>query len=169
MDNSTIAKEIIPNEDNVYRNIHFSQLKKYKPKRRPNETDFIPGEDGLSVNWDKYCTIDYAFILIGLHKKNNGNYLKPNEFQIIRFNVGELRDIKLVDDKRIDDVVHDPQIENKSHSLVCFNDDEEIRLKMCDIVEADYDNRVLKPDSFPKIDEKLLKLREEFRAKDTNE
>ena len=69
-----------------------------------------------------------------------------SDFKVIKFNVGELRNIRLFDDKQIDDVVHDPLESNYSHSLICFQDDEEIRLKLCEIVERNYETLVLKGD-----------------------
>ncbi len=137
--------EVIPDEDFVYRNISFFQWKKHKPKNRPNEADFVPDSDGLSVNWDRYCSLTQAAVLLGLNKNAKGNFINPRDFRIIKFNVGELRKITLSDGDGIKDVIHDPLLNNYSHSLICFDDDEEIRLKICDLVEAQYVDLVLTP------------------------
>ncbi len=129
-----VIVEDIPNEDYVFRNIHCAQHKKWKAKRTPNESDFSlrPGEDGLSVNWDKYCSLAHAFILVGIQKDRNLQFRNPAEFKIIKLNIGEVRNLSTLGMEV--DVRHDPLQDNKAHSLICYEDAEEIRLKLCDLV-----------------------------------
>jgi hypothetical protein len=154
-------KEYIPNEDHVFRNIRYSSWSKKPNKRRPIEADFIldDGEDGLSVNWDKYCDLEKCFILIGLIRTQRG-FLPIGDWKVIRFNVGALRGIALSDEKKVEDVVYDPKPKNNSHSLVLYENDEEIRVKLCEIVERDYDKMVHKCPDYNKVQEKLETLRE---------
>ena len=115
---TAIPTEIIPNEDFVYRNIHVMQSRKWVNYRRPNETDFSlkSGEEGLSVNWDKYCTLVGIFVLLGLQKLKDGiNYRNPRDFKVMKFNVGEIRDIKLVNNEIVD-IIHKPELNNKAHA-----------------------------------------------------
>lgn len=129
--------EIIPNEHHVFRNVHCAQYNKWIAKRIPNESDFSlkPNEDGLSVNWQHYCNINEVFILLGTQKNKKQEFRNPKEFKVIKFNVGDLRNLNLLIDNYID-VKHDPQVENYAHSLVCYRDDEEVRLKLCDMVSS---------------------------------
>jgi hypothetical protein len=157
---SILEKKYIPNEDFVFRDIHFTVFKKWSEnKRKPNEADFIPDPDGLSVNWETYCTPEERFVIIGTSKKANGDYKNHKEFKAIRFNVGLIRSITTIEGDNID-VIHDPQEDNYSHSLIYYSeDDEEIRVKLCDIVHENYDSMVLKPSDFPSIEKQIEKLK----------
>ena len=139
----------IPVSDFVLRNIHFSHW----VKKRPKEASFSPLPDGLSINWEKHCSIDNSFVIIGCSKRvNSEEYKKYQDFKIIRFNVGELKQLKLIDLNLIK-VFHDPQVNNFSHSLVCYDEnDAEIRVKMCDMVEQKYSQIVFKPENLGVIE-----------------
>lgn len=151
-----IPDEFIPDEDYVLRNVHFAQYKRWNAKRIPTESDFTlrPNEDGLSVNWEKYCSLNSAFLLLGVQKDKNDNFRNPSDFKILRLNVGQIR--RLVSDDSVD-VKHNPLAINHAHSLVCYEDEEEIRLKLCDLV-ATVENPLLTID-FKEIEGTLEAVR----------
>jgi hypothetical protein len=142
---SAVAKEEIPDNHFVYRNIRFSSWSKQN-KRRPQEACFSPVPDGLSVNWEHHCTLEEVFVIIGTAKNVvTGRYKDFREFRAIKFEVGEVKNLELVEPANID-VIHNPQPDNYSHSLVCYDEhNEEIRVKLSDIVEAKYDLIVFSP------------------------
>ena len=156
----SLERKKIPNEDYVFRNTPLFQFKQWSEnKRRPNEADFIPDLDGLSVNWEKYCTLEEVFILIGLSKNRSGNYLDQRNFKTIQFNVGVLRSLTRLEGDPID-VIHDPKENNYSHSLVCYSEDEEeIRVKLCELVHQNYESMVMKPADFSSIEKQIEKLK----------
>lgn len=127
------SKEIL-DEDSIFRNIHCASYKKWFPKRRPNEADFRFDKDGMSVTWEKYCTLTELFIILGLQKNKSGQYRNPKGFKVIKFNVKELRNLVLSTGETLD-VMYAPTKENIGHSLVCCPSDElvdEVRLKLCE-------------------------------------
>lgn len=128
----------IPDENHVLRNVHCAQYKKWKARRIPKETEFSLriGEDGLSVIWEERCNLTRLFIIIGYSKnRKNTAFLNPEEFKVIRFNVGYLRNLTQSTDNKVD-VIYNPRPENDAHSLVLYSDDEEIRIKLCELVEG---------------------------------
>jgi hypothetical protein len=160
--------EFIPNEDHVIRQVHHRDLvKKPKDRRFPNEAHFALhyGEDGLSVNWSKYCDENHCFVLIGLSHKINtdGAYKIPADYKGFKFNVGRLREVD-----GIDDVVHDPKFygpppqiglpNNRAHTLVHYQDDEEIRLKLSDFVRDNYDEMLCNR-NLEIIESEIMKLK----------
>jgi len=166
-----IKPEVIPNEDFVFRNIHVIQYKKWQPQGiRPNESDFshryINGEreDGLSVNWEKYCSIETAFILLGLQKRKDGvSYIDPKEFKLIKLNVGDIRELDILSDSDIL-VIHDPIEDNIGHSLICFDEyiEDQVRLKLCELVES-YTNRIEYPTDFSIILKEIEKRKKQMK------
>jgi hypothetical protein len=154
--------EKILDEHFVFRNIHFISYKKWEPKRRPNETDFVFDEDGMSVTWETKCDIVELFVILGMSKSRKGNFLNPKEFKVIKLNVGDLRTLELSNDYKLD-VHHSPTPENIGHaSVVCQNfSDEiitEIRLKLCDMVEK-FEQTLHEPD-YSEV-QKILHTRKE--------
>ncbi|MGN7722273.1 hypothetical protein [Chitinophaga sp. 22620] len=134
--------EVITNECFVYRQAHIDKLKN---KRIPSESHFIPDSDGLSVYWNRHCTVNEIYILIGLsyrHKKTE--YKNHEHFKVFKLNAGMLRSIN-----GVQDVLHTPiingnpaplgQPNNYSHSSVIYENDEEIRMKICDFISENYD------------------------------
>ena len=167
MNLTTIPIEVIPDKDWVFRNIHFSQYKKWTDsKRRPDESDFIlridpatgQKETGLSVKWDKYCTVHSIFVNKGLGKTRNGKDVNPKDFKVVKLNVGDIRNIKLLTDEKID-VIHKPEPNNDSHSEICCEDEDEIRLKLCDLVQS-YQNAVLVP-NFDEVNTEIEIIKKE--------
>jgi hypothetical protein len=158
-------QELIPDESNVLRQVHFSHLtSSTKKKRFPNETHFTPGGDGLSVNWDRYCDTLLAYIIIGLTHKSNRQYKNPVDFKVFKMHVQILRKID-----GIEDVIHDPKFygnpsvignpNNRSHSLIKYPNDEELRLKLSDLIRDNYDESICKCDA-SLIEKEVGELRE---------
>lgn len=151
----------IPNEDSIFRNIHCASYKKWSPKRRPNEADFRFDKDGMSVTWEKYCTLTELFIIIGLQKNKSGQYRNPKEFKVIKFNVKQLRNLILSTGETLK-VIYSPTEENIGHSLVCCPNEElldEVRLKLCDMVET-FEEPLIQPD-IEVVNNLLLNKREQ--------
>ena len=139
--------ELIPDGDYIFRNVHVMQSRKWHNTKTPNTSDFAlrPDERGLSVNWDKYCTTNDIFIMIGLRKTKSGkDYQNPSDYKLIKLNVGDVRKISLLITEIID-VLHRPELNNKAHSEICCEDEDEIRLKLCELVES-YEDPIIKPD-----------------------
>jgi hypothetical protein len=132
----------------VYRNVHVVQYKKWQSKKQPNPSDFLlrPGESGLSVNWERYCSSNEIFIKLGLIKNKAGSaYLNPKEFKAIIIKVKDIRSIELLSGQFVN-VVHKPEVDNRAHAEIqCELNDEEVRLKLCEIVEG-YENPLIIPD-----------------------
>jgi hypothetical protein len=153
-------KEVIPDEDNVYRNVPTIHIGRWVSSRQPKESDFTlrEGEIGLSVNWDKYCTLNEAFVKIGLERtpKNPAIYRNPKDFKVIKINVGDLRKIKLLSEVPVT-VIHDPidiPVANRSHSLICSEDQDEFRLKLCDLISSFED--IFENPNFEEVDAELV-------------
>ena len=160
MNKNDLPIEDIPNEDFVYRNVPLFFYQKWSSKRRPNESDFMlrEGESGLSVNWNKYCTPEENFVLIGLKKSaKSGKYLDPKTFRAIILNVGDVRSLNLTSNEPIN-IIHKPLKEptiNIAHAEILCEDEDEFRLKLCELIES-YPDPFLKPD-FNKVIEELKK------------
>ena len=137
--------ELIPNESSVLRQVVVSQTYKELGRRIPNETHFKPDPDGLSVHWDKYISVEdvYHLISISHNYKTPPSFKDYTSFLVFRFGVSGLREID-----GISDVIHDPvykgnpapvgQPNNRAHALVKYEDDEEIRVLLCDWVRDNY-------------------------------
>ena len=140
--------EEISNEDYVFRQVTpFDRIFGDKRRRFPNETHFElrPGEKGLSTNWDKHISLGQNFILIGLtHNPNTGKFLNHTMFQIFRYPVSFLMSIEGIENVKHQPVFHDNPApvgkpNNKSHSEVIYENDEEIWLKLSDFCNDNYD------------------------------
>ncbi|QXP56214.1 hypothetical protein H0I25_00020 [Cellulophaga sp. HaHa_2_95] len=139
--------EIISDESFVYRQTTPRQRSGTKKRKFPNESHFElrHGESGLSVNWDKYITIEENFILIAITKSSKGNYLDHSIFRIFKYPVSLFRSIDL-----IEDVIHKPEFHgnphpkgkpnNQSHSEVIYENDIEIFVKLCSYCDEEYEN-----------------------------
>ena len=150
-----IPIEIIPSEDHVFRNVTIIQFKQWK-NDQPNPSDFMlrEGETGLSVNWDKYCTIDEVVYGIGMSlTKKRTQYQDPRTYKIIKFGVADIRLIKLMEDGESLDVIHCPD-DNRpkpldiAHSEIRLVVDDEVRLKLSELVKS-YDPPVVEIDLNP--------------------
>ena len=156
---SAVVKEEIPDNHFVFRSIRYSDWSKQN-KKRPKEASFSSFPDGLSVNWEKHCDLENVFVILGSSKNiANGRYKDFREFRAIKLNVGEIKSLPLVEPSPID-VVHNPQPDNYSHSLVCYDEhNDEIRVKLADIVEAQYDLIVFSPPNHAEIQAKIEEIR----------
>ena len=142
---NTWPTEYIPDEDYVYRQVHIKNAPKINGKRIPDETNFIPDEDGLSVHWDKYTTINDVYCVIGLSHNMKGGYKDYTGFKVFQFPVTFLRRLQ-----GISGVIHTPVINgnpapighpnNRAHASVILPNDEEIRIKLTDHVINNYIN-----------------------------
>lgn len=145
--------EIIPNDDFVYRQVHH-QATAPKGKRVPSEAAFIlgKGEQGLSVNWDKYMNVKDNYILIGSSYTKKNDFIDYTAFLIFRLKVEFIRSMNV-----IKDVLHDPVFSdhppkgkpnNQAHSLILYDEDdsEEVRMNLADYCTMNFDNSYCKFD-----------------------
>jgi len=157
--------EIIPDEDNVLRQVHVKEFQNEPKRRFPNEAHFDPYPDGLSVHWETYCNVENVHIIIGISiSPNSGKFLDTTQFKVLRFNTGFLRKID-----GVEDVIHDPVFNgdpspkgkpnNKSHSLVKYPDTNlKIRVELSDWVGNNYETIFCKP-KFKEINKVIEELK----------
>lgn len=134
----------ISDDHGLYRQVHFQQLE--KGKRYPMSRHFKYEEDGMSMHWDQYATVETVYHQIGLtYKVNKQAYKKPADFSVFRFPVSLLRTIE-----GISRVIHSPHLtgnpapigspNNFAHaSVVTAGDLEEVRLKLADYCNELFD------------------------------
>lgn len=149
----------IPDTDLVYRQGHLIKLIKIqgdKKKRFPDETNFVPDPDGLSLHWSAYSTPEYVFKHIGIsYKFNSTTYKTYSEFRVFSIPVALFRSL---DGVRVE---HTPVYNgnpaplgvpnNYAHASALYSaEDVEIRLKLSDYCRENYDK------SHCSIDFKLL-------------
>jgi hypothetical protein len=97
-----MEKEQIPNDTKLYLRVSKAHV---KTDDDINLQAFKPhGDDGLSVNWNKYSTTELCLTITGKSSKTHG---------IAHFVVGNVREIENLT------VVHDPIEGNYPHSLIC--------------------------------------------------
>ena len=140
---NTWQVEKIPGEDIVYRQVHILAAPKKEGRRIPNEANFSPDGDGLSVHWNKYITIEGIYQILGLSYNAKNNYINFTQFKVYGFPINFVRSVS-----GINDVIHSPVINgnpapvghpnNRAHASVMYPDDEEIRLKLADYVLNNY-------------------------------
>lgn len=161
---------LIGNEDFVYRQVHVQALLKLpasKKRRYPNETHFVPDPDGLSVYWKKQIELKNVFITIGLSYKFNTNEFKDHTlFKVFEFPVAFIKTIE-----GISQVLHAPVFNGDpapvgypnifSHSLVAYENDPEIRLKLSDYCR-DNNNSSFCDFDVHSIDNEVGKLRDKL-------
>ena len=108
-------KEQIPDEHDLFMRIHFKHFK---------DGDISPiafrnHDGGMSTNWSNYAdallTKEHAALL---HNKD------PNNYGVVELSVGGVRDIP---NQEVD---HDPLPDNRAHTNVLGEKDEEARLKL---------------------------------------
>ncbi|MBV9576522.1 MAG: hypothetical protein JO149_07850 [Gammaproteobacteria bacterium] len=114
----------------------------HSDRRKPSESNFSvkEGEDGLSVNWNKYSTPISSLIRVGkTYKHGKTQFKNPNDFYVYKLKVEYVRSIK-----KIKEIQHNPLFyatppiigkpNNKAHTLVKWEyiDDLEIRVKLRD-------------------------------------
>lgn len=92
------SKEFIPDDSNLYYRVHKTFI---------IDNEIIPGAfqskiDGMSTDWDKYSTPETS---LSLSKT-------PSDNGIVKFSVALIREQSFMG------VEHDPQLDNRAHSLV---------------------------------------------------
>lgn len=156
----------IADEDFVYRQVHRNDFDK-ESRRFPKANHFKLriGEEELSVNWDKLITVSEIYHLIGISHNAKGFFKDIRQFEVFRFPVSFLRDLE-----NIQKVQHTPRLtgnpapegqpNNIAHASVYYPDDEEVRVKLSNYCNEQYD------DSFCKTDITLLEpVVEELRQR----
>lgn len=160
-------------EDYIYRQAHVQILLKLpanKQRRYPNETHFVPDLDGLSVYWKNQIELKNVFITIGLSYKYNTNEYKDHTlFKVFEFPVAFIKTIE-----GISKVLHAPAFNGNpapigspnifSHSLVVYENDPEIRMKLSDYCRDNNDSSFC-DFNVHSIDEEVKELRD--RLNDT--
>lgn len=97
-----MEKEQISNDAKLYLRISKAHV---GDNNDINLQAFKPhGDDGLSVNWDKYCTAEECLTITGKSSKTHG---------VGHFIVHEVRTTERLE------VQHDPIDGNYAHSLIC--------------------------------------------------
>lgn len=140
-ENPWLPPEPIPDESYVYRLVPVRHTDKIGKTRFPKESHFTlrEGEDGLSLNWDKYVDHTKTLILQGLRfSHGTEEYIKPGSYLVYKLPAKFLRKVK--NEKSLK---HDPEYygdpsplgkpNNPSHSLFCYtNDDLRLRVLLSD-------------------------------------
>lgn len=153
-------------EDGVYRQTHLSQMDKNGApnKKFPKASHFSPDPDGLSVHWDRHIQPQGVFHIIGLsYRVGKSEYKNPRDFRLFHFPVGWLRQLE-----GLVDVVHSPVFHgnpapvgspnNYAHASLIYPDDEEIRLKLSNYCQKNFENCHCQVD-FDLLDIELSELR----------
>ena len=116
--------EYIDDFYSLYIRIHkdFISSKDGKP-RSSAFTNTPKNGDNLSSDWSKYCTPQSSRALIGLQKKTNGTFKKPELFFIWELNVGKVRkEINPKQSVEHDPIENNPELEgfpnNRAHSII---------------------------------------------------
>ena len=143
MKNSSVDEkwpvEPIPDTDTLFCYVHSSSaIKKKKINLSPKafrNTPFKGGTD-LSSDWNKYSTAEETRERIGKQKKGNGEFKKSTDYYVVSFLVSDI--LKTIPNQQ---VIHDPiqdepnQPDNRSHTQIFGDKDEEVRLKMVDMAK----------------------------------
>ncbi|WP_099369610.1 hypothetical protein [Sphingobacterium sp. 1.A.5] len=151
--------ENIDDEDNLLRLVPIAKTCKIaldSVKRRiPNEASFAlrPGEEGLSMNWSKYCCEKKSLHIKGITYSTSGTgFIEISQNLIFKFPVYFLKDYG--------DVKHTPigksnpspigEPNNKSHSELFPHNELKMRVNLSDYCRKEYHY------SFCKVDMKLI-------------
>lgn len=153
----------IPPESFVLRQANKTILD--KEGRYPKAKHFIPDEDGLSVHWDNFITVEEVFHIIGLsYKFAKEEFKDPCQFHIFKFPVHFLLLIE-----GIAQVIHSPVFNgnpapvgmpnNYAHSSICYGQDEEIRLKLSAYCNEEHEVAYCKVQDFELLEKEVEALR----------
>ncbi len=162
----------IPDENIVFRQASSGYLihpPGNKQCRYPNESHFMPDEDGLSVSWNQHITVEGLYHLIGLtYKTKKTEYKNPKEFKVFSFPVAFLRQL---DGLQVNHTpwlrgnpapVGDPN--NYAHASIRFSDeDQEIRVKLSDYCR-EYNEQSLQNVNFDDVLTELEVLRAQLNT-----
>jgi hypothetical protein len=137
----------IPDKHHLYRHTHYDDLDK-EGRRYPKAKHFKlrEGELELSVNWDAHITVEEVFYLIGLGYNAKQQFKDYTKFKVFKLEVDFLRKLT-----GIEKVVHSPVFNgnpapvgspnNYAHASIYYPDDEEIRIKLSNYCNDDYNNK----------------------------
>ena len=142
MEHTIWEKELIPNSDKIYCFIHIQanvNLKTGKPRAAAFHNTPKQG-DNLSCDWEKYTSPEETRIRIGEQFKTGSTEFKnPNLYAVATFPVMILRNDEYAQKVEHDPVYNVPEIigtpNNRAHSIIIGEKDEETRLKMVGIAE----------------------------------
>ena len=140
MDSTIWENETIPDTDKVYCFIHsIANVNSKTGKPRAAAFYNTPKQgDNLSCDWEKYSTPQETKARIGQQLKvGTTEFKNPNLFGIVEFIISILRNEEYNQQVNHDPIFNSPEIigipNNRSHSIIIGEKDEEIRLKMVEI------------------------------------
>ena len=142
MEHTIWENEPIPDTDNVFCFIHT--LANVNPKTgKPRAAAFhnTPKQgNNLSCDWEKYSTPEETRSRIGKQFKTGSTEFKnPLLFAVVVFHVQVLRTDEFAQNVEHDPIYHNPEIlgipNNRAHSIIIGEKDEETRLKMVDMAQ----------------------------------
>jgi hypothetical protein len=102
-------KEDVPDDDLLYRRVHHEKL--YRDGR-PRPAAFTDYKGGMSTDWQKYSNPEQT--------RSRATNRPQNEFAVVEFTAGQARHLNQL-------VEHDPLSDNRSHTNVVGEKDEEVR------------------------------------------
>lgn len=142
MEYTTWENESIPDTDKVYCFIHsLSNVNSKTGKPRAAAFHNTPKQgDNLSCDWEKYSTPHETRLRIGKQFKTGTTEFKnPELFGVIEFKTGVLRMEDYRQKVEHNPIFNHPEIigtpNNRAHSIIIGEKDEEIRLKMVEIAQ----------------------------------
>ena len=170
--NPWLPPEPIPDDSFLFRLVPVRQTDKIGKTRFPKESHFVlrEGEEGLSINWDKYIDHAGTLILQGLRfSYGTENYIDPTAYLVYKLSAKFLKE-----NKSEKNLKHDPEYHgnpspigkpnNRSHSLFCYtNDDLALRVILSDYCQGNDSRCYLK--NFKEINAELEGLKQ--RLNDT--
>ena len=112
-------KEQIPDEHDLFMRIHFEHFK----DGVMSPIAFRNHGGGMSTNWSKYADANLTKKQAALLGKD------PNNYGVIELSVGGVRGIP---NQEVD---HDPLPDNRAHTNVLGEKDEEARIKLNDLFD----------------------------------
>ena len=140
MEHTFWENEPIPNTDKVYCFIHsIANVNPTTGKPRAAAFHNTPKQgDNLSCDWEKYSTPHETKTRIGQQFKNGTTEFKnSNLFGVVEFVTGILKTEEYNQQIQHDPIFNNPEIvgtpNNRAHSIIIGEKDEEIRLKMVEI------------------------------------
>jgi hypothetical protein len=108
--NECAAKEYIPDKDKLFYHISKGKFAPHYDFDDIPPHAFTPVEDGLSVNWEKYCRTAEECLNIKTERFPDGRTSQTHG--VGHFIAGEARKIECLA------VEYSPSMQNKAHSLI---------------------------------------------------
>jgi len=131
-------KEIIRSSAALFCYVHKSAVN--KKDKIPYERAFrnTPFEEGtnLSSDWDKYSTAEATRLLLARQPKNGGEFKNPEDYYVVKLNVGEILEKIPTQQIEHDPIQNQPPLpDNRAHSIIIGEKNEKARLTFVDICE----------------------------------